>query len=72
MSGQGSNSRLLIGPFTCSPAMGSVAPGNQAIITVECHADSNARTDVSLVQSSLYNPAPFATVFSAGLTRVLD
>ncbi|XP_065180488.1 hydrocephalus-inducing protein homolog isoform X2 [Sycon ciliatum] len=46
MSGQGSNSRLLIGPFTCSPAMGSVAPGNQAIITVECHADSNARTDV--------------------------
>ena len=27
---------------------------------------------VIVVQSSLSNPAPFATAFSAGLTRVLD
>ena len=27
---------------------------------------------VKVLQSSLSNPAPFATAFSAGLTRVLD
>ena len=44
--GQGSSSRLTIGAFTASPAMGAIPPGGQAVISVECHADNASCTEV--------------------------
>ena len=37
--------RLLIGPFTVSPAFGFILPGGQQVITVECIAESSDKFD---------------------------
>ena len=52
--GVGGQTRLVLGPFTVSPAFGFILPGGQQVITVECIAETPDKFDE--VRWSFQNP----------------